>query len=185
MNLVAWAIVTCEILFWVVIIAGLTARYIFKRNKLGLFFLAMTPVLDLILLVIAGMDLAKGASATTAHALAAIYISVSIVFGKSMISWADERFRYYVTKQGPLPPKRYGMEHAVYYFKSWLKHVLAYLLGAGILYGLITWINDPARTEALQNIITIWSVIVAIDLLISGSYFLWPRKAKNPVTRDL
>jgi hypothetical protein len=179
MNLVAWAIVTCEIMFWVVIIAGLSVRYIFKRKKLGLFFLALTPVLDIILLVIAGIDLANGASATTAHALAAIYISVSIVFGKSMVTWADERFRYFVIKQGPPPLKRYGMDHARHYFKSWLKHVLAFLLGAGILYGLILWINDSARTEALLSILTVWSVVVVIDLLISGTYFLWPRKAKS------
>lgn len=58
MNLVAWAIVTCEVLFWVVILAGFTARYIFKRNTLGLILLALTPVLDIILLVISGVDLA-------------------------------------------------------------------------------------------------------------------------------
>ncbi|MCE3200140.1 hypothetical protein [Paenibacillus sonchi] len=178
MNFVAWAIVACEVLFWVVILAGFSARYLFKRQKLGLFFLALTPVLDLILLIIAGIDLYNGASATTAHAVAAIYISVSIVFGKSMISWADERFRYYVTKQGSPPVKRYGMDHARHYFKSWLKHLLAFLLGAGILYGLMIWIDDPARTEALFSILKVWTIVVGIDLLISSSYFIWPRKAK-------
>lgn len=178
MNLIAWAIIACEIMFWVVIITGLMVRYLCKRKKLGLFFLALTPVLDIILLIIAGSDLANGAAATLAHAIAAIYISVSVVFGKSMIRWADEHFRYYVTKQGPPPLKFYGLDHARHYFKSWLKHLFAFLLGAGILYGLILWINDPARTEALLNILRIWSVVVVIDLLISGSYFLWPRKAK-------
>ncbi|WP_042201623.1 hypothetical protein [Paenibacillus camerounensis] len=178
MNTVAWAIVTVEILFWVVIIAGLTIRYIFKHPKLGLFFLALTPVLDLILLVIAGTDLSKGATATTAHAIAAVYISVSVVFGKSMIRWADERFRYYVTKQGTPPLKRTGMDHALHYFRSWLLHLLSFLLGAGILYGLIRWIDEPARTEALQGVLSIWTIVVGIDLLIAGSYFLWPRKEK-------
>ncbi|MBW4082273.1 hypothetical protein [Paenibacillus sp. S150] len=179
MNLVAWAIVACEVLFWVVILAGFTARYLFGQKKLGLFFLALTPVLDLILLLIAGIDLNSGASATTAHALAAIYISVSVVFGKSMIRWADERFRYYVTKQGPAPAKRYGLDHAKHYFKSWLKHVLAFLLGAGILYGLIAWIDDPDRTGALSSILGVWTVVLVIDLIISSSYFIWPRKVKN------
>ncbi|WP_019911964.1 hypothetical protein [Paenibacillus sp. HW567] len=179
MNFVAWAIVTCEVLFWVVILAGFTARYIFSRKKLGLFFLALTPVLDIILLAIAGIDLYHGASATTAHALAAIYISVSIVFGKSMIAWSDERFRYYVTKQGPKPIKRYGMEHARHYLKSFLRHVLAFLIGAGILFGLVTWIDDPLRTEALSGVLKIWSMVVGIDLIITSSYFIWPRKAKN------
>ncbi|MEK3672759.1 MULTISPECIES: hypothetical protein [unclassified Paenibacillus] len=179
MNLVAWAIVTCEVLFWVVILAGFTARYIFKRNTLGLILLALTPVLDIILLVISGVDLAGGASATTAHALAAVYISVSIVFGKSMIAWADERFRYYVTRQGAQPVKRYGMEHARHYFKGWVKHLLSFALAAGILYGLIVWIDDPARTEALLSILTVWSVVVGIDLIITVTYFIWPRQIKG------
>jgi hypothetical protein len=179
MNLVVWAIVACEVLFWVVILAGLTARYIFKRDRLCLIFLALTPLLDIILLIISGIDLAHGASATTAHALAAVYIAVSIAFGKSMIAWADERFRYYVSKQGPAPVKRYGMDHAKHYFKGWLRHVLAFLLAAGILYGLIAWIDDPGRTEAFSSMVKIWSVVVGIDLIITCTYFIWPKKAKD------
>ncbi|NQX48438.1 hypothetical protein HQN87_24215 [Paenibacillus tritici] len=179
MNLVAWAIVTCEVLFWVVILAGFTARYIFKRPTLGLIFLALTPVLDIILLVISGVDLAHGASATTAHALAAVYISISIVFGKSMIAWADERFRYYITKQGTKPVKRYGMDHAKHYLQGFVKHLLSFALAAGILYGLIVWIDDASRTEALSGILSVWSVVVGIDLIITVTYFIWPRQAKS------
>ena len=51
---------------------------------------------------------------------------------KSMIKWADERFRYYVTKQGPKPVQRFGMEYALHYLKSWGMHVLAYVIGAGL-----------------------------------------------------
>ena len=39
MNFIAWTIVACEIGFWVVIALGLITRYIFKREKLGFFFL--------------------------------------------------------------------------------------------------------------------------------------------------
>ncbi|WP_238653312.1 hypothetical protein [Paenibacillus piscarius] len=179
MNLVAWTIVTCEVLFWVVILAGFTARYIFKRPTLGLIFLAMTPVLDIILLIVSGVDLARGATATTAHALAAVYISVSLIFGKSMIAWADERFRYYVTKQGAKPAKRYGLDYAKHYLRGWVRHLLSFALGAAILYGLIIWIDDPARTEALSGILRIWSIVVGIDLVITVTYFIWPRQAKT------
>lgn len=72
---------------------------------------------------------------TIAHAIAAVYIGVSIGFGKSMITWADKRFRYYVTKDGPKPMKLYGMEHSLHYLKGWGKHVLSYLIGAGFLVG--------------------------------------------------
>lgn len=178
MNFVAWMIIFSEVGFWVVIALGLFTRYVFKRKKLGLFFLALTPVIDLILLSATSIDLYNGATATSIHGLAAVYIGVSIAFGKSMIQWADERFQYYVIKQGPKPVKRYGMEYAIHYFKSWGKHVLAYIIGAGLLAGMIYFIQDASRTEALKGILQIWTVILGIDLLIAISNFIWPTKAK-------
>ncbi|MGG4398084.1 hypothetical protein ABEX25_27720 [Paenibacillus thiaminolyticus] len=178
MNFVAWAIVASEIGFWVVILLGLFARYVLKRQKLGLILLALTPVIDLILLVTTSIDLYGGATATTAHALAAVYIGVSIAFGKDMIAWADARFRYYVTKQGANPLTRYGIEYAKHYLKGWIRHVLAYLIGAGMLLGLIYLIDDASRTEALSGVTRIWTVIVGIDLIIAISNFIWPKKVK-------
>lgn len=169
-------IVACEIGFWIVIILGLFTRYVLKKNKLGLFFLALTPVIDFILLIITAADLYRGATATAAHAIAAVYIGVSIVFGKSMIKWADERFRYYVIKEGPKPIKLYGIEYSKHYLKGWGKHVLSYLIGAGILAGVIFLINDPSRTEALLRVLQIWTFVLGIDFIISVSYFIWPRK---------
>lgn len=169
-------IVACEIAFWVVIVLGLVTRYVLKKNKLGLFFLALTPVIDLILLIITGLDLYRGATSTTAHAIAAVYIGASIGFGKSMIKWADERFRYYVTKEGPKPIKLYGIEHSMHNLKGWGRHVLSYLIGAGILVGIIFLINDASRTEALFNMLKVWTLALGIDLVITVSYFIWPRK---------
>ncbi|MFK2826249.1 hypothetical protein QYG89_11290 [Bacillus sp. B190/17] len=178
MNFIAWIIVVCEAAFWAVIIAGLTTRYLFKQKKLGLLLLALTPVIDLILIVITGIDLAGGATATQAHALAAVYIGVSISFGKSMIQWADERFLYHVVKQRPKPEKKYGMDYAKHYFAGWLRHVAAYLIGATVLAGLIFWIEAPSRTEALSGMLKIWSLVLGIDLLIAMSNFVWPKKAR-------
>ena len=173
MNAVAWTIVTCEILFWVFILTGLITRYVAKREKIGLFLLAMTPVVDAILLVITGIDLYMGATATIAHAIAAVYIGLSIAFGRSMIQWADERFLYYILKQGKKPIKRVGLEYAKHYFKGWLRHLLAYAIGAALLVGIIFLINDSSRTEALSSVLKFWSGVVGIDFLISISYFIW------------
>lgn len=179
LNFVAWMIVACEIAFWVVIGCGLVARYVLKRSKLGFFLFALTPVIDLLLVVITGLDLYHGATATKAHALAAVYIGVSIAFGSSMIKWADERFQYYVTRQGAKPIRRFGLEHAKHYLKSWVRHLLAYLIGAALLAGLIYLIQDPARTEALDAILRVWTAVLGIDLLIAITYFIWPKKAKG------
>lgn len=179
MSSIGWLIIFCEIAFWVVIILGLVTRYIWGKEKLGLFFLALTPLVDLILLSAASVDLARGATATSIHGIAAIYIGTSIAYGKSMIAWADERFRYYITKTGSKPVKRYGKEYAKHQMKGWMKHVLAYLIGAGLLFVIIYFINDSARTEALSQILKIWTLALGIDLIISSSYFIWPRRLKT------
>ncbi|WP_047985926.1 hypothetical protein [Ornithinibacillus californiensis] len=176
MNWIVWLIIACEIGFWVFILLGLVMRYVLNKRSLGLLFLAMTPIVDLILLVATSYDLYQGSIATTAHALAAIYIGVSIGFGKSMIRWADERFKYYVTKSGPKPIKLFGMDYAKNYFKGWLRHLLSYIIGASLIGGIYFLINDSERTLAMIQTLGIWSIVLVADLVISLTYFIFPRK---------
>jgi len=184
LSFITWMIIGCEIGFWIVILLGLIVRYIFKQKKLGLMLLALTPLIDLLLLIITSIDLYQGAVASTVHGIAAIYIGVSIVFGKSMIKWADERFQYYVMKEGTKPEKRYGMEYAIHYFKGWLKHLLSYLIGNGLIFAMIYFINDSSRTQALFSLMMIWSVVLVIDLIISISNFIWPKKDDKRVVKQ-
>ncbi|TQR16413.1 hypothetical protein [Psychrobacillus soli] len=179
MNFIAWTIIACEIGFWVVILLGLVTRYIYKKERFGLFFLALTPVIDLILLAITSIDLYNGATATLAHAIAAVYLGSSIAFGKSMIRWADENFRYYVQKEGTKPGRKTGMEYARQSLKGTLQHLLAYIIGGGLLLLLIYFIDDPSRSEVLWGTLKIWGLILGIDFVISISYFIWPRLSKT------
>ncbi|MCC9022598.1 hypothetical protein [Bacillus nakamurai] len=176
MNAVAWMIVICEAAFWAAVISGLAARYLFRRQKLGMFFFALIPLLDAVLFFAAGIDLYQGATATMAHAIAAIYIAVSVVFGKSMIQWADERFRYYVLKDGSKPVKRYGLDYAKHYAKGWGKHVLSFAIGGILLAGTVFLIQAPSRTGALSQLLMGWSVVLCIDFLIMASFFVMPKK---------
>ncbi|MGM8216269.1 hypothetical protein ACLIA0_11925 [Bacillaceae bacterium W0354] len=176
MNFIAWTIVACEIGFWVFIIAGLVTRYIFNQKKVGLFLLAMTPVVDLILIIVTGIDIYQGAVPTIAHGIAPIYIAISIIFGKSMIKWADERFLYYVKREGAKPVRRIGIDHAKHSMKGSLQHVLAFIIGGAMLLFMIYYIGNNTDTMALQETLKVWGVIVIIDIVISISYFIWPRE---------
>ncbi|MBU8586588.1 hypothetical protein ABET11_19775 [Priestia megaterium] len=178
MNLIAWMIIACEIAFWIVIILGLATRYMFKKQKLSFFILALTPVVDFFLLIVTSVDLYRGATATYAHAIAAVYIGISIAFGKSMIQWADERFQYYVIKSGEKPRRRYGKEYAKHYFKSWIQHLVAYAIGAALLAAMMHIVPN-GKTNVLQNVVEFWTVIVGIDFLLSLSNFVWPKKEKE------
>ncbi|MGN7386187.1 hypothetical protein [Sporosarcina sp. SAFN-015] len=179
MNFIAWIIIACEIGFWVVIAAGLVTRYIFNKKRLGLFFLALTPVIDLLLLIVTANDLYNGATATQVHAIAAIYLGVSVAFGKSMIRWADEKFLYYVKKQGSKPVRKHGLAYAKHSMKGSLQHVLAFIIGGAFLFLMIYLIDDPSKTEALSGMLKVWAIVLGIDFAISVSYFIWPRPEKS------
>lgn len=102
--MLGWFIVACEIGFWVFVLAGLVARYIFHKQRLGALLFICTPVVDVLLLIATVIDLKNGSMATTVHGIAAIYIGVSVAFGHRMIKWADERFAYRFGN-GPEPDK--------------------------------------------------------------------------------
>ncbi|WNF23403.1 hypothetical protein [Mesobacillus jeotgali] len=178
MNFIAWMIVACEIAFWVVIILGLTIRYVFKKKRLSIFFLALTPVIDLLLLALTSYDLYRGATATIAHGIAAIYIGVSVAYGKSMIDWADSRFRYYILKKGEKPERLRGKEFSQNERKNLIRHYAAFLIGGSMLGLIIFLIKDPAKTESLFAVLKTWGFILAIDTAITASYFIWPKKDK-------
>lgn len=94
-----YAIIACEIGFWVLIALGLLARYPLGRPRLGLVLLALTPVVDVALLVFTVIDLRSGGQPGLAHGLAALYLGFSVVFGKRAIAWADRACRRRVRRE--------------------------------------------------------------------------------------
>ncbi|MEO3944488.1 hypothetical protein [Gorillibacterium sp. CAU 1737] len=176
MSGIAWAIIACEVAFWLFIGAGLVTRYAFKMEKAGLVLLAMTPVIDVLLLLLTGIDLYGGATATAAHGIAAVYIGVSLLFGRDMIRWADKRYQVFILRKGALPPKRYGREHSMQELRTFLKHVAAFLVAAGLIWGLTLIMDDASRTSGLAGVTQIWSVVLLIDFVITATYLVWPKK---------
>lgn len=88
-RVVVAAIVVCEVGFWLVLIAGLLARYALRRPWLGGVLLVCVPLVDLALLVFTVIDLRRGAPPQFAHGLAAVYLGFSVVFGHAAVRWAD------------------------------------------------------------------------------------------------
>ncbi|GGP08978.1 2TM domain-containing protein [Oceanobacillus neutriphilus] len=177
--MIGWLIIACEIGFWVFVLAGLGSRYILKKKKLGTFLLICTPFVDLILLIVTIFDLKNGAVATAMHGIAAVYIGVSIAFGHGMIQWADGHFNYRFGG-GNKPVKiKYGKERAIKERKAWYRHLLSLIIGGGILISIIFYINNSHQTEALMQIMLLWSLIMVIDFFISFSYTLFPKRQKT------
>jgi hypothetical protein len=103
--------------------------------------------------------MARGGVAALPHGLAAVYMRVSVAWGQRLVAWADARFAHRFAG-GPPPPGRVGECPA--------------LLGIGMLV-----VGDFDRTWALLNVAALWTLVLAIDFVVSFSYELWPRQARE------
>ena len=86
------AIVVAEVLFWVLLVAGLLTRYALRAPRVGAALLIATPVVDLVLLALTYIDLSSTHSSNFAHGLSALYIGYSITLGPTIIRAMDVRF---------------------------------------------------------------------------------------------
>lgn len=96
------AIVACEIGFWIVLGAGLLARYGLRRRRLGGALLLAVPLIDVVLLVLTAVDLRSGTEPDVTHGLAALYLGFSVAFGHDLVRWADVRVAHRFAG-GPAP----------------------------------------------------------------------------------
>jgi hypothetical protein len=171
------AIVACEVGFWVVLLSGLSVRYLIGLRRTGAVLLAATPLVDLALLVFTVIHLRSGAEAQAADGLAAVYLGVSIAFGHRMLRWADSRFAHrFAGGPPPARPPKSGPEHARRQRGLWYLHLLAFAIGSALLLGGVALVGDGARAEALLSWIPRWGVVLAVDFVWSFSYTLWPRR---------
>lgn len=168
--MVVAAIVVCEIGFWVVLGAGLTARYGLRRRRLGAALLLAVPLVDLALLAFTVLDLRAGAQPRAVHGLAAVYLGVSVVFGPSVVRWADVRVAHRVAG-GPPPAPRPPSGSPARVRAEWRDFGLACAAGAlsAALLGLaVLLVGDGADTTALRD----WFGRIGLVLVV---WFLgWP-----------
>ena len=182
--MVLLAIVVCEIAFWVAIVAGLVTRYILRRPKLGAGLLIAAPVIDVVLLALVTADLLGGEAASWHHGLAAVYIGVSVAYGKRMIAWTDVRFAHRFAR-GPRPVRLDGRAYTVKCWGDVVRTAVAAVIAAVILEGLIVLVGDPDRTKELELFFAILGIVLAVDVLWAVSYTLWPKKALQRATDEV
>ena len=170
------AIIVCEVAFWVAIVAGLATRYLLRKPRLGATFLVLAPVIDVVLLALVAVDLSRGATATWHHGLAAIYIGVSVAYGRRMVAWADVRFAQLVAG-GPPPEKLTGLRYTLKCWRDAGLTLLAVAIAAAILGGMVLLVDDAERTASLMGTFRILGIILAIDVVWAVSYTVWPKAA--------
>ncbi len=175
MSALVVVIIAAEVAFWVLLAAGLLARYPLRRRRLGGVLLASVPLVDLVLLGATVLHLGQGARAEAAHGLAAAYLGFSLAFGPSAVRWADERFAHRFAG-GPAPwrPPRSGRDRARHEWREFGKALLAWAISCGLLLLAIALVGDAERTGALQAWITRLTLVVAVWSLWPITCTLWP-----------
>lgn len=178
--MIGWLIVICEIGFWVLVVAGLVARYLLGWKKIGAGLLISTPIVDLILIIATVVDLRSGTTAGAMHGLAAIYIGATVAFGKGMIGWADRHFAYrFAGGAKPEPQPKSGRAHAKREREGWYRHFLAWCIGTALLWAMVWLVGDAEQTKTLARMSGVWTMVLGIDFVISFSYTLWPKAEKK------
>ncbi|MFB4302867.1 hypothetical protein [Actinomadura sp. NTSP31] len=174
----------CEIGFWVVLAAGLLARYPLRMRRTGAALLLGVPLVDLVLLAATVIDLRSGATAGFPHGLAAAYLGYSAAFGHSMVRWADERFAHRFA--GGPPPRRkppHGRARIRYEWMEFGKAAIATAIGCALLLAMIALVGDPGRTAALTGWTARLGLVLAVWSLWPITHTLWPSRPKKPAAR--
>lgn len=168
-NPLVAVIAACEVGFWVVLGAGLVARYLLRLRRISAVLLVCVPLVDVVLLVATAIDLRDGGEATQIHGLAAAYLGFSVAFGHSMVRWADQRFAHrFAGGPPPWKPPKHGAERVRYEWREWLKCLLAWAIACGLMLVLMYVVGSPDRAEAL------WAWIARLSTVLVVWLVGWP-----------
>lgn len=177
--MLVFLIVACEVGFWVLLAAGLAARYLLRWRRVSTALLLAVPLVDLVLLAATVLDLRDGAVADWKHGLAAAYLGFSVAFGHSLVRWADVRFAHRFAGGPPPPPKppKHGPARRAYEWREFGKAALAWAIACGLLGLAILAVGDADRTDALLGWIARLTLVLAI-------WSIWPLSHAAEGLRD-
>ncbi len=159
-NPVAGVIAACEIGLWVLLAAGLSLRYLARLPRAGAVVLLGIPLLDVVLVIAAAVDLHRGAEPGGVHGLAGVYLGTSVAFGPAIVRWADVRFAHRFAG-GPPPVKhaKGSPEKAAALWREWARVVLAAAIASAVLVFLAYGIADADQRDVLLSwIVRAWFV---------------------------
>ncbi|MGC9498211.1 hypothetical protein [Streptomyces sp. WG7] len=171
-------IIVCEIGFWVLLAAGLSVRYLLKKERAGMALLLCEPLLEVVLLVVTALDLKNGADPSWKHGLAAVYIGYTVGHGHRTVKWLDGHAAHRLGgAPKPAGPPRYGMARALHEGKVWLGTLIAAAVATALLQAAMWYVDDPSRTGSLESWqYTAWRA-AGIHGLVALTYAIWPKKA--------
>lgn len=123
-----------EVLFWALLIVGLSTRYLLDWRGASTALLIATPIIDIVIIALTYVDLAEGSSSDFSHGLAAFYVGFSTVFGPDVVRFLDRKLARRFSERHKDEPTHAGDRSALI---DWYRCLLASaitgaLLGVGI-----------------------------------------------------
>lgn len=119
---------------------------------------------DLVVLAVAGLDLAGGATAQTSHLFAAIAVAYSVVYARHLVAIADRFVLRRLGREAAQPPRP---RKAVRERAGWYRHARMWALGVALL-GAGYLVADDGRV--LGGAAAVWTLILVVDFFVSFSY---------------
>lgn len=172
-------IVGCEITFWVVLLLGLSARYVLGLRRLGGVLLLLLPVIDVVLLVAAYLHLRGGAAAGFTDGLAAVYLGFTVAFGPLLVSRMDARFAHrFAGGARPARPPKYGAGRTAYEWRLFGRAATAWAIACSLLLGGVALVGGPSEGAVLLALAGQVTLIVFVWLIWTVTYAIWPAKPK-------
>ncbi|WP_193611676.1 hypothetical protein [Nocardioides lijunqiniae] len=184
-NPIAALIVACEVGLWILLGSGLALRYLLRHPRSGAVVLAGIPLLDVVLLIAATLDLHRGAEPDGTHGLAAIYLGSSIAFGPALARWADVRFAHrFADGPAPVKPAKGSAERQALLWTEWRRVVTAASIASLVLIALAYLVAEPGQREPLLW----WAgrawIVAGLWLLFGPLWETSVRSSRPPRTRD-
>ncbi|MFG3405771.1 hypothetical protein [Streptomyces sp. NPDC048142] len=176
--MIAILVVACEAAFWVLLAAGLALRYVARKPRLGAAVLLCEPLLEVLLLVVTAIDLRNGAEPDWKHGLAAVYIGFTVGLGHHTVRWVDARVAHrWFGGPPPVKPPKYGMARAVHEWRAAARWILAAVVALGLLQAAVWYVGSGGETGSLRMWQQKMGWVIGINLIIAGSYTLFPKQA--------
>lgn len=167
------AIVAAEVAFWLVLAAGLTTRYVLRRQRLSGALLVCVPLVDVALLCFVAVDIARGAPPSQGHALAAVYLGVTVAFGHSLVRWADAHFRHrFAGGPKPVKPAKGSRAEVRALWIEWFRVVLAVGIAAVLLLVMIALDGFDIPTDKAELTANPYWSTMAVAGLVTVIWFL-------------
>lgn len=200
-------LILAETVFWVSTLSFLVVRYWFNLKRLSIAFFILFLLNDLWIASMGYFDYLRTGEFSTYQIIILVVIAYAFLYGKSDFQKLDRFIQRKVAKMRGLPEPDlpaskplYGMPHAKQERKNLYKHILLFITAQGIfwlLFGLSdavssiridTFLNDWYDTtdtdlffknDVANNVTRIWALILAIDIVVSLSYTVAPKKEKK------